>query len=81
MRKKLVIFLILFVILLCGINYYKKKIETIECWWGIMYPTLSYIGFEDETKISSSDKDYIYSDNKVKYKFAIVEWFENLFSF
>lgn len=84
MKKKLIIFTILFIILLFGINLYKKKTETIECWWGVMYPTLSYVGFEDidETKISSVDTNYIYiGDNKVKYKFAIVEWLENLFSF
>lgn len=81
MKKKLVIFLSLLVILFFGINYYKKKTETVECWWGVMYPSLSYIGFEDETKISSTDTDYVYADNKIKYKFAIVEWFNNLFSF
>lgn len=46
-----------------------------------MYPSLSYVGFEDETKISSTDIDYVYYDGKVKYKFALLEWFDNLFSF
>lgn len=81
MKKKLVIFLSLLVILFFGINYYKKKTEAVECWWGVMYPSLSYVGFEDETKISSTDIDYVYYDGKVKYKFALLEWFDNLFSF
>ena len=80
MKKKILIFALVFIIAFF-MGWYKKKTQAVECWWGVMYPSLSYVGFEDETKISSTDKDYVYTDNKVKYKFAIVEWFENLFSF
>ena len=74
MKKKIVIFLSLFIIVLLSWNFYQQKTKTVECWWGIMYPSLSFIGFEDNTKISSADEDYIYTSNKVKMKFAIVEW-------
>lgn len=74
MKKKIVIFLSLFIIVLLSWNFYQQQTKTVECWWGVMYPSLSFIGFEDNTKVSSTDEDYIYTDNKVKMKFAIVEW-------
>lgn len=92
MKKKLVILcLSVFIFLFIGINNYRQKNKTIECWWGVLYPNLSFIGFEntedkeDETKISALDKNYIYTNNhnedEIKYKLAIVEWINSLFSF
>ena len=82
--KKVIVLLCLILILLVGINLHKAATATTECWWGVIYPNLSYVAFEDteNTKISASDTKYIYlNDNKIKYKFAIVEWFNNVFNF
>ena len=54
MKKKIVIFLSLFIIVLLSWNFYQQKTKTVECWWGVIYPSLSFIGFEDNTKVSST---------------------------
>ena len=81
--KKLIISLIIVGLIFMGIGIFKSK-ETTECWWGVLYPSLSYVGFEDETsatQISSVDSNYIYvkEEEPVKIKIAIVEWFKKIF--
>ena len=83
--KKFVICLMLIFIIFMGISFIKYKTDTVECWWGVLYPSLSYIGFEDEneiTTIASADTNYFYiPDTTIKTKFLIIEWFKNNFSF
>lgn len=84
--KKFIICFFIAILLVIGICFFKYKTEAIECWWGVMYPSLSYIAFEDEdtsvAKISSSDKDYLYiPDTKVKTKIFIIEWLKDKISF
>lgn len=84
--KKFIICFLIAILLVIGICFFKYKTEAIECWWGVMYPSLSYIAFEDEdtsiAKISSSDKDYLYiPDTKIKTKVFIIEWLKDKISF
>lgn len=84
--KKFIICFLIAILLVIGICFFKYKTEAIECWWGVMYPSLSYIAFEDEdtsvAKISSSDKDYLYiPDTKIKTKIFIIEWLKDKISF
>lgn len=85
--KKILVLLSLILVLIIGFLYYQHKTETIECWWGVLYPNLSFIGFENEednTKISALDTDYMPSTTdteEIQYKIAIVEWLNKLFSF
>lgn len=84
--KKFIICFLIVILLVIGICFFKYKTEAIECWWGIMYPSLSYIAFEDGdtsiAKISSSDKDYLYiPDTKIKTKIFIIEWLKDKISF
>ena len=83
--KKFVIYLILIFIIIMGISFFKYKTEATECWWGVLYPTLSYVGFEDDTsiaRISNTDTNYLYIPNTtIKTKFLIVEWLKSKFSF
>lgn len=81
--KKLVIFLFIIILLFIGMNYYQQKYKTIECWWGVMYPSLSFIGFEDNEEIqySSLDKIKVKPRNEtIKYKSFILEWLKEKFS-
>ena len=83
--KKFVICLILIFIIIMGISFFKYKTEVTECWWGVLYPTLSYVDFEDDTsiaRISTTDTNYLYiPDTTIKTKFLIVEWLKSKFSF
>ena len=84
--KKFIICFLIAILLVIGICFFKYKTEAIECWWGVMYPSLSYIAFEDEdtsiAKISLSDKDYLYiPDTKIKTKVFIIEWLKDKISF
>lgn len=82
--KKIIISIIVFFIVFIGIEFYNSQ-KTVEAWWGVMYPTLSFIGFEDEeqdnTKVSALDANYYFIEKEepVKMKLAIVEWFKNTF--
>ena len=84
--KKIIIALIIFFTVFIGLEFYNSR-KTIECWWGVAYPTLSFIAFEDEdedtARISSLNSDYIYvkeyEEKPVKIKIAIVEWFKKYF--
>lgn len=83
--KKLVIFLIILVLLISGILFYQKRYETVECWWGVLYPSLSYIGFESDNQdsmISSTDKNFIYiaNNDKIEYRFIIIDWLKEKFN-
>lgn len=63
--KKIVIFLgIILIILLSVKNTYK----TTECWWGVIYPSLSFVGIDN-------------GEPEVKYEFALKDWFKQQFSF
>lgn len=81
--KKLVIFLSLILIILLGIQVYQYYNRTVECWWGVMYPSLSFIPLEDEDeeqnmRLSALDTDYVvFTDNntEIKHKIWILEWF------
>ena len=84
MFKKIIFILILGLIIFIGIDYYNSQ-KTVECWWGVVYPSLSFIAIEDEdedeTKISALDTNYYYIDKEepVKIKIAILEWFKKHF--
>lgn len=83
MFKKIIFILILGLIVFIGIDYYNSQ-KTVECWWGVLYPSLSFIAVEDEdeTKVSALDTNYYYINNEdepVKIKIAILEWFKNHF--
>lgn len=81
MNKFLLLILIIFVIIICGYTYYNSQ-KTTECWWGVLYPPLSFVGFEEDdtqrAEISSLDEDYFYiqKEEPIKFKFAIAEWLE-----
>ena len=78
--KRFVICLVIILLVVLGVSFYKYKTNSVECWWGVVYPQLSYIAFKDEdTKVSSSDTDYFYIDNKIKVKWAIWEWIKSSF--
>ena len=84
MFKKIIFILILGLIIFIGIDYYNSQ-KTVECWWGVVYPSLSFIAIEDEdedeTKISALNTNYYYIDKEepVKIKIAILEWFKKHF--
>ena len=83
MFKKIIFILVLGLIIFVGIDYYNSQ-KTVECWWGVLYPSLSFIAIEDEekTKVSTLDTNYYYINNEdepVKIKIAILEWFKNHF--
>ena len=86
MIKKIVILLgILFIILFATFNYVQKKNETVECWWGVMYPALSFIALEDEdepVRYSSLDNHFIKQEKEpeIKYDFMFFKWLKR-FSF
>lgn len=84
MFKKIIFILILSILIFIGIDYYNST-KTVECWWGVIYPSLSYIGFEDEDndegKVSSIDTNYYYfsEEQPVKIKVAFIEWIKKYF--
>lgn len=84
MIKKIILSLIVLILIIIGIRYYNSK-RTVECWWGVAYPTLSFIAFEDEEdtskQISSTDENFMYiqKEEPVKVKIAILEWFKKIF--
>ena len=93
MFKKIIFILLLSLIIFIGLDFYNSQ-QTVECWWGVMYPSLSFIAIEDEEEVttmhksmvSSSDTNYFYlSEDKseeeepIKFKMAIVEWFKKHF--
>ena len=85
MNKFLLLILIIFVIIICGYAYYNSQ-KTTECWWGVLYPSLSFIGFEEnkseKTEFSSVDRNYLFiekENDSIKIKIAIIEWFNKYF--
>ena len=91
MFKKIIFILLLALLIFIGIDFYNSQ-KTVECWWGVMYPSLSFIAIEDEedtsarkAMISSSDINYFYisedevEEEPIKFKIAIVEWFKKHF--
>lgn len=84
MIKKVILSLIVLILIIIGIRYYNSK-RTVKCWWGVAYPTLSFIAFEDEEdiskQISSTDENFMYiqKEEPVKVKIAILEWFKKIF--
>lgn len=60
--RKIIVALVIFLMVFIGLSFYNSQ-RTVECWWGVMYPTLSYIGIDDETET-------------VKTDFAIFKWFK-----
>lgn len=84
MIKKIILSLIMLILIIIGIRYYNSK-RTVECWWGVAYPTLSFIAFEDEEdiskQISSTDENFMYiqKEEPIKVKIAILEWFKKIF--
>ena len=83
MFKKIILILVLGLVIFIGISYYNSR-KTVECWWGVVYPSLSFIAIEDEdeTKVSALDTNYYYINNEdepVKIKIAILEWLKNHF--
>lgn len=84
MIKKIILSLIVLILIVIGIKYYNSR-KTVECWWGVAYPTLSFIAFEDEEdtskQISSTDENFMYvqKEEPIKVKIAILEWFKKIF--
>lgn len=84
MIKKIILSLIVLILIVIGIRYYNSR-KTVECWWGVAYPTLSFIAFEDEEdtskQISSTDENFMYvqKEEPIKVKIAILEWFKKIF--
>lgn len=87
--KKSIIYFLICTLITIGIILFKQQ-QTIECWWGVCYPQLSFIGFEDtdeneNNKLSSTDlnhKTFIKTtDNneKIKFKFFIFDWFDKYY--
>ena len=83
MFKKIIFVLLIFILVIIGVRYYNSQ-KTVECWWGVMYPSLSFIAFEEEDeneeKISSLDTNFTYTkkEEPVKVKIGIIEWIKNL---
>lgn len=83
--KKFIVCFLIFILIVLGVELFKSQ-QTVECWWGVMYPQLSFIGFENEeqdmSEISSINKDYNFvaktinnnDSNKIKFKFFIFDW-------
>lgn len=83
MIKKIVILLGLILIIVLSANLYIKRNQAVECWWGVMYPTLSFIALEDEepTRYSSLNTTYVEQEPEIKYDFMFLKWFREKFSF
>ena len=60
--RKIIVALVVFFVVFVGLSFYNSQ-RTVECWWGVMYPTLSYIGIDDETETVKTDS-------------AIFKWFK-----
>lgn len=74
------------VILFTGLNYFiQNKYKSVECWWGVMYPSLSFIALEDEeetVRYSSLDNHfYVEQEPEIKYDFMFFKWLKQKFSF
>ena len=79
MIKKIVILLGIILIIVLSINLYFKRTQSIECWWGVMYPSLSFIALEDEpTRYSSLDNHYIEQESEIKYDFMFLKWLRKI---
>lgn len=86
MIKKIILVISIAFIIVFGFKTYNSS-KTVECWWGTLYPSLSFVAFEDEaeleSKISTLDTHYLPNNIKeekpIKYKFAIIEWFKEIF--
>ena len=80
--KKIVIFLGLILIIILSVNLYIKRTQTVECWWGVIYPTLSFIALEDEepTRYSSLNNTFVEQEPEIKYDFMFLKWLRQ-FSF
>lgn len=84
MVKKLIISLFIVGLIILGIKLYNSQ-KTVECWWSVMYPSLSYVEVDDEpnekSKISSTNPYYVYvpEEEPIKIKIAIIEWFKKHF--
>lgn len=87
MIKKLIIIGLIILLLFLGIWYYNSQ-KTVECWWGVMYPSLSFIAIEDEedyrtSQISTLDKNFIgkisNEEEPIKFGFAIIKFFDKYF--
>lgn len=81
MKKVIVLLCLILVLLTIGISFYQYQNRTVECWWGVLYPNLSFIGFEEPQQISALDKNYIPNTDGINFKFAIIEWLKNSFQF
>ena len=90
MIKKIVILLgILIILLLSFTLIYIEYTKSVECWWGVLYPTLSFIAFEDNElndniQYASLGLDYFQAskyedDSTIKYKIGIIEWLNSIF--
>ena len=86
MIKRIVILLGILFILFTGLNYFiQNKYRSVECWWGVMYPALSFVALEDEeetVRYSSLDNHfYTEQESEVKYDFMFLKWLKQKFSF
>lgn len=84
--KKIAISLTAILSVVIGFNIY-NSFKTVECWWGTLYPSLSFVAIEDKEeqevgKVSSLDENYfpiIEKEEPVKFKIAIWEWIKEIF--
>ena len=84
--KKIILILTVFFVIFIGIDFYNSQ-KTVECWWGVMYPTLSFVAFESDDEneqqqasISTFNRGYYYEEEEpIKIKWAIAKWFDKYF--
>ena len=87
MIKRIVILLGILFILFTGLNYFiQNKYKSVECWWGVMYPSLSFIALEEDeeetVRYSSLDNHfYVEQEPEIKYDFMFFKWLKQKFSF
>ena len=93
MVKRILIVLLL-LSLTIGIFYYFNSQKTVDCWWGVLYPSLSYIPIQTENDedeiiglgaVSFTDDNYHFTleteeEKPFKIGFAIVDFFSKYFN-
>lgn len=70
--KTIFIGLITLIIVLAGVYYYNSQ-KTVECWWSVVYPSLTFVGVEDEYGYEAIGVklDGDIKQEKPQFKFAI----------
>lgn len=73
--KKIIAGLIVFLIVVAGIHFYNSR-KTVECWWSVVYPSLTFVGVEDEYGYEAIGVklDGDIKNEQPKIKFAIFDF-------